>query len=67
MSTERLTMLITVLTVVTQSGLYLFTGGFATGGKLNQIESEVKLIRQELVGANQIQDYRLDKLEATTK
>jgi hypothetical protein len=64
MSTERLTMLITVLTIVTQSGLYLLTGGFAAGGKLTQIESEIKLIRQEVTSANQIQDFRLGKLES---
>ncbi|MTJ12352.1 hypothetical protein FJR11_07030 [Anabaena sp. UHCC 0187] len=65
--TERVTMLITVLTVATQVGLYLLTGGFAAGGKLNGIESEIKLIRQEVVSANQIQDYRLDKLEGKSK
>ncbi len=67
MTTERVTMLITVLTIVTQGSLYLLSGGFAAGGKLNQIESEMKLIRQEVVAANQIQDYRLDKLEARLK
>jgi len=63
---EKVTMLITVLTVVTQTGLYLLTGGFAAGGKLNGIESEIKLLRQEVSSANQIQDYRLDKLEGVT-
>ncbi|MDP5016553.1 MAG: hypothetical protein NWQ43_04495 [Dolichospermum sp.] len=66
-STERVTMLITILTIATQAGLYLLTGGFAAGGKLNGIESEIKLIRQEVVSANQIQDYRLDKLEGKSK
>jgi hypothetical protein len=64
MSTERLTMLITVLTIAIQSGLYLITGGFAAGGKLTQIESEIKLIRQEVTSANQIQDFRFGKLES---
>jgi hypothetical protein len=66
-STERVTMIITILTIATQAGLYLLTGGFAAGGKLSDIESEIKLIRQEVVGANQIQDYRLDKLESLAK
>jgi hypothetical protein len=66
-STERVTMIITILTIATQAGLYLLTGGFAAGGKLSDIESEVKVIRQEVVGANQIQDYRLDRLESLAK
>lgn len=67
MTAERLTMLITVLTVATQLGFYLLTGGFAAGSKLHQIESEIKLIRQEVVSANKIQDFRLDNLEAGKK
>ncbi|MBD2692634.1 hypothetical protein [Anabaena catenula] len=63
LTTERVTVLITVLTILVQAGLYLSSGGFAAGSKLNQIESELKLIRQEVVSANQIQNYRLDKLE----
>jgi hypothetical protein len=63
------TLLITILTVATQSVFYLLTGGFAAGGKLSEMnsDSEVKLLRQEVAGANQIQDYRLDKLEASRK
>jgi hypothetical protein len=64
MTTERVTMLITVLTIVTQGGLFLLSGGFAAGGKLSDISSEMKILRQEVTAANQIQDYRLDKLEA---
>ncbi|WP_016951250.1 hypothetical protein [Anabaena sp. PCC 7108] len=67
MTSERVAMMITMLTIVTQGGIYLLSGGFAVGGKLNEIESELKLIRQEVVAANQIQDYRLDKLEASLK
>jgi hypothetical protein len=66
-SAGLVTTIITILTITTQVGLYLLTGGFAAGGKLNGIESEIKLIRQEVVSANQIQDYRLNKLEAREK
>jgi hypothetical protein len=62
-----ITLLITILTVATQSVFYLLTGGFAAGGKLSEMNSEMKLLRQEAAGANQIQDYRLDKLEAARK
>jgi hypothetical protein len=37
--------LITAITIVTQSGLHLLTGGFAAGGKLSEINSEVRLLR----------------------
>ncbi|MBD2628848.1 hypothetical protein [Trichormus variabilis] len=65
MSTERLTMLITVLTIATQSGLYLVTGGFSIGSKVSDMGAEIKLIRSEVVSQNEIQNYRLDKLEAS--
>ncbi|MBK1987313.1 hypothetical protein A0J48_016120 [Sphaerospermopsis aphanizomenoides BCCUSP55] len=64
MNNERIAILITLTCIAAQSGLYLLTGGFAAGTKLHQIESEVKLIRQEVVAANKIQDFRLDRLEA---
>jgi len=73
MNTEKstnangVTLLITILTVATQSVFYLLTGGFAAGGKLSEMNSEIKLLRQEVAGANQIQDYRLDKLEDARK
>jgi hypothetical protein len=67
MSTERMAMLITILTAVTQGGLYLLSGGFAVGGKLSDVTAEIKLLRQEVQASNQIQDYRLDKLDATAK
>jgi len=46
---------------------YLLTGGFAAGGKLSEINSEVRLLRHEVVASNKIQDFRLDKLEAARK
>ncbi|MBD2569689.1 hypothetical protein [Anabaena lutea] len=63
MSTERLTMLITVLTIATQSGLYLITGGFSIGSKVSDMGAEIKLLRSEIVAQNEIQNYRLDELE----
>jgi hypothetical protein len=59
--------LITAITIVTQSGLYLLTGGFAAGGKLSEINSEVRLLRHEVTASNKIQDFRLDKLETARK
>jgi hypothetical protein len=61
---DGIMVLITVITIVTQSGLHLLTGGFAAGGKLSEINSEVRLLRHEVAAANKIQDYRLEKLEA---
>ncbi|MBD2592888.1 hypothetical protein H6G74_00920 [Nostoc spongiaeforme FACHB-130] len=66
MTTERIGMLVTIVTVVTQTGLYLLSGGFSAGGKLTKIESEMRMIRQELKAANQMQDYRINKLEEQT-
>lgn len=63
MTTERITMLVAIVTILTQSGLYLLSGGFTAGGKLTKIESEMKMIRQELNSANRMQDYRINKLE----
>ncbi|BAY16884.1 hypothetical protein NIES21_27180 [Anabaenopsis circularis NIES-21] len=63
MTTERIGMLVTLVTIVTQAGLYLLSGGFSAGGKLTKIESEMRMIRQELKAANQMQDYRINKLE----
>ncbi len=59
--------LITAITIVAQSGLHLLTGGFAAGGKLSEINSEVRLLRHEVAASNKIQDFRLDKLEAARK
>ncbi|MGM3305104.1 hypothetical protein ACSQ6I_03815 [Anabaena sp. WFMT] len=63
MTAERLTVLITVLTVATQSGLYLVSGGFSVGSKVSDINAEIKLIRSEVIAQNEIQNYRLNKLE----
>jgi hypothetical protein len=62
---ERIGLLITALTIVTQSGLYLISGGFSVGSKVADMNSEIKLLRNEVVSQNQIQDYRLDKLEGS--
>ncbi|TAF07775.1 MAG: hypothetical protein EAZ77_08680 [Nostocales cyanobacterium] len=64
LTTERVAMLITILTIVTQAGLFLVSGGFTVGGRLSDITSEMKILRQEVAASNQIQEYRLDKLEA---
>ena len=64
---NTIAILVTIITVITESVIYLLTGGFAAGGKLSEINSEIKLLRQEVAGANQIQDYRLDKLETARK
>lgn len=66
-TTERIAVLITIVTIAAQTGLYLLSGGFAAGTKLHQIDSEIKLLRQEVIGANQVQDFRLDNLEAGKK
>ncbi len=66
-SSDRVPMLITVLTITAQAGLYLLSGGFTAGSKLSEMNSEIKLLRQEVAGTNQIQDYRLDKLETARK
>lgn len=63
MTTERVGMLITLITILTQAGLYLLSGGFSVGTKLSDMQAEMKMIRQELKSANQIQDYRINKLE----
>ncbi|WP_353930963.1 hypothetical protein WJM97_22335 [Okeanomitos corallinicola TIOX110] len=63
MTTERATMLITILTIVTQVALFLVSGGFTVGGKLTAIDSEIKILRQEIMGQNQVQDYRIERLE----
>lgn len=65
MTIERVTMLITILTIVTEIGLFLVSGGFTVGGKLSDIYSEMKILRQEVQAGQKIQDYRLDKLEAS--
>ena len=64
---ERIGLSITALTIVTQSGLYLISGGFSVGSKVADMNSEIKLLRNEVVSQNQIQDYRLDKLEGSKK
>ncbi|MBD2503125.1 hypothetical protein [Anabaena azotica] len=66
-TSERVIMLVTVVTVVTQGALYLLSGGFAAGNELSQIRAELKLIRQETTAANRLQDYRLEGLEAKIK
>ncbi len=63
MTAERLAMLITVLTITTQSGLYLITGGFSMGNRVSDMTSEIKLLRSEVVAQNEIQNYRIEKLE----
>jgi phosphoribosylformylglycinamidine (FGAM) synthase-like amidotransferase family enzyme len=63
--TERVMMLITLVTVFIQGGFYLLSGGFSIGDKLSGVTAEIKLLRQEVAASNQIQDYRLDKLEAS--
>jgi hypothetical protein len=65
--TEKIGITITAATVVVQSVIWTASGGFTAGGKLALIESEIKLIRQEIGTTNQLQDYRLDKLEAYKK
>lgn len=62
-SAERLTMLITILTIVVQAGLFLLSGGFAAGGRLADISGEIKGLRQEIQAINRVQDHRLDILE----
>lgn len=64
---ERIGLSLTALTIVTQSGLYLISGGFSVGSKVADMNSEIKLLRNEIVSQNQIQDYRLDKLEGSKK
>lgn len=67
MSSERVGMLIAVLTIATQSGLYLLSGGFSVGEKVSNMNSEIRLLKNEIISQNQIQDYRLDKLENSGK
>ncbi|MGB3422702.1 MAG: hypothetical protein WBA52_20165 [Dolichospermum sp.] len=67
MTVERGMALITIMTIATQLGLFLVSGGFTVGGKLSNIDSEMRLLRQEVQAANKIQDFRLDKVEAATK
>jgi hypothetical protein len=67
MSSERVGMLIAVLTIATQSGLYLLSGGFSVGEKVSNMNSEIRLLKNEVISQNQIQDYRLDKLESISK
>ncbi|WP_227789458.1 MULTISPECIES: hypothetical protein, partial [unclassified Nodularia (in: cyanobacteria)] len=62
MTIERMTALITVLTIVIQSGLYLVSGGFTIGNRVTEITSEIKLLRSEVVSQNEIQNYRIEKL-----
>ena len=66
-SPNGIMMTISILTVITQCGLYLLSGGFAAGGKLSEMSSDIKLLRQEIAATNQIHDYRLDKLEGGMK
>ena len=67
MTGEKIGIVITAATVVVQSVIWTASGGFTAGGKLALIESEIKLIRQEIGTADQLQNYRLDKLEAYKK
>jgi hypothetical protein len=67
MTVERGMALVTIMTIATQLGLFLVSGGFTVGGKLSNIDSEMRLLRQEVQAANKIQDFRLDKVEAATK
>jgi hypothetical protein len=69
MTVERGMALVTIMTIATQIGLFLVSGGFTVGGKLSNIDSEIRILRQEVQAANKIQDFRLDKVEsaATTK
>jgi hypothetical protein len=62
---ERVMTLIALLTVFAQGGLYLLSGGFTIGDKLSGVVAEIKLLRLEVTASNQIQDYRLDKLESS--
>ncbi|MEA5515534.1 hypothetical protein [Nodularia sp. UHCC 0506] len=57
MTAQKLTVLITVLTLSTQAALYLLTGGFTLGNRVSDISSEIKLLRAEITSQNQIQDY----------
>lgn len=63
MTNQQVAVSITVLTVTVQAGLYLITGGFNLGNRVADITSEIKLLRAEVVAQNEIQNYRLDKLE----
>ena len=67
MTVERGMALVTIMTIATQLGLFLVSGGFTVGGKLSNVDSEMRLLRQEVQAANKIQDFRLDKVEAATK
>lgn len=67
MTVERGMALVTIMTIATQLGLFLVSGGFTVGGKLSNIDSEMRLLRQEVQAANKIQDFRIDKVEAATK
>jgi len=53
-----------VITAVVQGGLYLASGGFSAGKQLTGIESDVKQLRAEIIAANQVQDFRLNAIEA---
>jgi uncharacterized protein YjfI (DUF2170 family) len=66
MNVQQVSILITVLTIVTQSGLYLLSGGFSIGSRVSDISAEIRLLRGEVISQNQIQDYRLDRLEGVT-
>jgi hypothetical protein len=54
---------ITLTTLFCQTGLYLASGGFSAGRQLTIIEAEIKLMRTEVLAANQIQDLRLSNIE----
>ncbi|BAZ50503.1 hypothetical protein NIES4103_31190 [Nostoc sp. NIES-4103] len=63
LNTERLMMIFTLITAITQGGLYLATGGFSAGSKLEKTSSELALLRKELESQNKLQDYRLNVIE----
>lgn len=60
---ERLMMIFTLITALTQGALYLATGGFSAGSRLEKNSSELALLRKELEAQNKLQDYRLGILE----
>jgi hypothetical protein len=63
MNTERLGVTITIITITVQVGLYLLSGGFSVGSKVSDMGAEIRLLRSEITAQNEIQNYRLDKLE----
>lgn len=59
MTTQQVTILITVLTLSTQAALYLLTGGFTLGNRVADISSEIKLLWTENKTKINIMDSKL--------